>query len=191
LKATTLAAASLVFAAGALLAGCSHTPKTSSSDINKDESTFTYLLDRKGVWAENKVDKLPPLPRDADLLTFEVSQNTPLKFAVDAKSIDVGSDGVVRYTVVAMSPSGASNVNYQGIRCDTYEWRQYAALNADHDGWDRTAATEWKRIENGELNAYQAALYKDYFCDNKLPAAPAKVIANNIRLGRTRSSMIH
>jgi hypothetical protein len=191
LKATTLAAASFVFAAGALLAGCAHTPKTASSDNNKDESTFTYLLDRKSVWAENKVDKLPPLPRDADLLGFEVSQNTPLKFAVDAKSIDVGSDGIVRYTVVITSPSGAHNINYQGIRCDTYEWRQYAALNADLDGWDRTAATQWKRIENGDLNEYQAALYKDYFCDNKMPAAPAKVIVNNIRLGRTASSMIH
>jgi CNP1-like family len=187
LKATTLAAASLICAAGALLAGCSHTPAAP----NKEDSTFTYLLDRKSAWTENKVNKLPPLPREADLLRFDVSQNTPLKFSVDAKSVDVGSDGVVRYTVVVTSPSGAHNVNYEGIRCDTYEWRQYAALNADHDDWDSSVATQWKRIENGELNAYQAALSKDYFCDNKMPAGPAKTIVNNLRFGRTASSMIH
>ncbi|PMS34596.1 CNP1-like family protein [Trinickia symbiotica] len=192
MKATTLAAASLVCAAaGALLAGCSHTPANPTPSSNKDDSVFTYLLDRQGNWTENKVDQLPPLPQQSNLLPFDVSQNTPLKFAVDAKSVDVGSDGVVRYTVVVTSPSGARNVNYQGIRCDTYEWRQYAGLNADHDGWDRDVATSWTRIENGNLNAYQAALYQDYFCDNKMPAAPTKTIVNNLRLGRTLSSAIH
>lgn len=189
MKVIALALACL--AGGAVLAGCSHSP-TKPKTSNQDDSTFTYLLDRQGKWTENKVETLPPLPNQADLLSFDVSQNTPLKFAVDAKSIEIGSDGVVRYTVVATSPSGARNVNYEGIRCDTYEWRQYAALNADHDGWDTTAATRWHRIENGALNAYQAALYQDYFCANKMPAAPsAKVIVNNIRYGRTAASLIH
>lgn len=187
MKATTLAVACL--AACVTLAGCSHTPKAETS--NKDDSAFTYLLDRQSTWAENKVETLPPLPQAADLLSFDVSQNTPLHFAVDAKSIDVGSDGVVRYTVVISSPSGARNVNYEGIRCDTYEWRQYAGLNAEHDGWDHSVATRWRRIENGDLNAYQAALYKDYFCSNKMPSGSAKTIVRNIRYGRTAASVIH
>ena len=120
-------------ATGALLAGCS----SASKPTNKDDSAFTYLFDRKSNWTENKVDSLPPLPQQANLLPFDVSGNTPLTFAVDSKSLSVGDDGVVRYTVVVKSPSGAYNVNYEGIRCDTYEWRQYAGLNADHDGWDR------------------------------------------------------
>jgi hypothetical protein len=183
LKAIALAAACA--AAGALLAACSNTP------TNKDDSAFVYLLDRKGNWVENKVDELPALPQSGDLLPFNVSQNTPLQFAVDAKSVSVGSDGVVRYTVVVTSPSGAHNVNYEGIRCDTYEWRLYAALNADHDGWDRTVANDWRRIENGNLNAYQASLYQDYFCANKMPTGPAKWIVNNIRLNRVASDTIH
>jgi CNP1-like family len=189
LKATTLAIAAL--AACAVLAGCSHTPKSQTEASDKDESTFTYLLERQSKWTENKLDALPPLPQSANLLPFEVSQNTPLHFAVDAKSIDVGSDGVVRYTIVVTSPSGAQNINYEGIRCDNYEWRQYAGLNAEHNGWDSSVATRWRRIENGDLNAYQAALYKDYFCANKLPAASAKTIVNNIRYGRTAASLIH
>jgi hypothetical protein len=89
------------------------------------------------------------------------------------------------------SPSGASNVNYEGIRCDTYEWRQYAGLNADHDGWDETVATPFARIEDGTLNAYQAALYKDYFCTSKMPTGKAQQILDNIRYKRTAASQIH
>lgn len=175
-------------ATGALLAACSSTqPKT-----NQDDSVFTYLFDKPANWTENKVETLPPLPQPgARLLPFDVSQNTPLSFGVDPGSVSVGSDGVVRYTVVITSPSGARNVNYEGIRCDTYEWRQYSGLNADHDGWDRTVATDWKRIENGNLNAYQAALYQDYFCANKIPTGSAPRIVENMRYKRTATSLIH
>ena len=75
----------------------------------------------------------------------------------------------MRYTVVVTSPAGARNVNYEGIRCDNYEWRLYASINDDQNAWDRTVANDFRRIENGELNAYHAALYQDYFCANKLP----------------------
>ena len=173
-------------ATGVLLAGCS----SASKPTNKDDAAFTYLFDRKSNWTENKVDTLPPLPQQTDLLAFDVSGNTPLTFAVDSKSLSVGDDGVVRFTVVAKSPSGASNVNYEGIRCDTYEWRQYAGLNADHDGWDTGVATPFARIENGTLNAYQASLYQDYFCTSKMPTGSAKQILENIRYRRTASSQI-
>lgn len=175
MKAIALALASI-----SALAGCAH----SNTSSNKDDSAFTYLLDRQSEWKENKVDTLPALPQPGDLLPFNVSQNTPLTFFVDAKSLVVGTDGVVRYTVVVTSPAGARNVNYEGIRCDTYEWRQYAGLNADHDGWDRTVENDWRRIENGVLNAYHAALYQDYLCANKMPTGPASTIIENIRYHR-------
>jgi hypothetical protein len=187
LKAIALFAASA--AALVVLAGCgSSQPATPT---NKDDGVFTYLLDRKTTWAENKVDTLPPLPTEANLLPFSVSGNTPLTFAIDANSLSVGTDGVVRYTVVVTSPAGARNVNYEGIRCDNYNWRLYAGINEDQTGWDRTVANDFRRIENGELNAYHAALYQDYFCANKLPLGSAKVIAQNIRYGRTQTSLVH
>jgi hypothetical protein len=175
-------------AAGILLAGCSST-NSSTPTPNKD-ADFTYLLDMPSNWTENKVDTLPPLPQPDDLLQFNVSQNTPLQFSLDPKSLTVGSDGVVRYTVVVTSPSGARNVNYEGIRCDNYTWRLYAGLNSDHNGWDRTVENDWQRIENGELNAYHAALYQDYFCANRLPSGPAATIINNVKYHRTTSNLV-
>ncbi|WP_425452880.1 CNP1-like family protein [Trinickia dinghuensis] len=172
-------------ASGVMLAGCSHTPTKPA-----DNTKFQYLLDRHAAWTENKVDTLPPLPNEQDLIPFDVSNNTPLHFAVDGKSLSVGSDGVVRYTIVVTTPSGARNVNYEGIRCDNYEWKLYAGLNADHDGWDRTVANDWTRIENGNLNAYQAALYQDYFCSSKTPTGKAKAIVDNMRMHRTATSQM-
>jgi len=185
LKASFLTVACV--ATAALLAGCSGAP---SNPSNKDDSAFTYLLDRPSNWVENKVDELPPLPQQGNLLPFDVSQNTPLQFFLDSKSVSVGSDGVVRYTVVIRSPSGARNVNYEGIRCDTYEWRLYAGLDADHSGWDRTVANDFSRIENGALNAYHAALYQDYFCANKIPIANANTIVENVQFHRTQSVLV-
>jgi CNP1-like family len=185
LKVFALAAACIT--AGALLAGCSSTG-TKQPEPNKD-ADFRYLLDMPSNWTENKVDQLPPLPDPGNLLPFEVSQNTRLTFAVDTKSLSVGSDGVVRYSVVITSTSGARNVNYEGIRCDNYTWRLYASLNSEHDGWDRGVENDWSRIENGDLNAYRAALYQDFFCTNRLPTGSTQAILNNIRYNRVAGSM--
>jgi hypothetical protein len=184
LKAIALFAASA--AALAVLAGCG-----SPKPTNKDDSTFVYLMDRKPNWVENKVDTLPPLPQDANLLGITVSENTPLSFFVDKNSLSVGDDGVIRYTIVVKSPAGARNVNYEGIRCDNYNWRLYASINEDQTGWDRAVENDFRRIENGELNSYHAALYQDYFCANKLPTGSAKQILQNIQMKRTATSNYH
>jgi hypothetical protein len=184
LKAIALFAASA--AALAVLAGCG-----SSKPTNKDDSAFVYLMDRTPNWVENKVDTLPPLPQDANLLGITVSENTPLSFFIDKNSLSVGNDGVIRYTIVVKSPAGARNVNYEGIRCDNYNWRLYASINEDQTGWDRAVENDFRRIENGELNSYHATLYQDYFCANKLPTGSAKQILQNIQMKRTATSNYH
>lgn len=171
--------------AAALLGACS---SPSPGQGPKPGQDFVYLLERTQNWIESKVDKLPPMPRAADLLPFEVSTTTNLQFAVDAASVSVGTDGVVRYTIVITSPRGARNVYYEGLRCETYEWRRYAAADDSGEQWDRGAANGWRRIENGQLNAYQAALYQDYMCANKMPQGKASSIVQNIRYKRIAAS---
>jgi hypothetical protein len=172
-------------AAAALLGACS---SPSPDQGPKPGQDFIYLLERTQNWVETQVDKLPPMPRAADLLPFEVSATTNLQFAVDAASVSVGTDGVVRYTIVITSPQGARNVYYEGLRCETYEWRRYAAADDSGEQWDRGAANGWRRIENSQLNAYQAALYQDYMCANKIPQGNASSIVQNIRYKRIAAS---
>src|SRR5260370_13642051 len=75
LKAISLFAASA--AALAVLAGCG-SPKPS----NNDDSAFGYLIDRAPTWTENKVDTLPPLPQEANLLPLRGPANTRRTFFI-------------------------------------------------------------------------------------------------------------
>lgn len=168
-----------------LIAGCSDAP------THKDDSDFVYLLDRKPNWVEIPVTTLPALPNAADVLPFDVSSTSPLKFGIDAKSVTVGEDGVVRYTAVITSPAGARNVYYEGIRCDNYTWRLYAAANDAGTGWDRSVANDWQRIPTSELNSYQGALYEDYMCASRLPTGNAKGIVDRIRFHRIAQDEYH
>lgn len=168
------------------LNACSSTPAA-----HKDDSEFVYLLDRKPTWSEIQNPVLPPLPQTADVLEFDVSTTSKLNFGIDAKSLTVGKDGVVRFTTVISSPAGARNIYYEGIRCDTYEWRLYAAANEGGTEWDHSVSNNWQRIENSELNAYQSALYVDYLCASKMPKGSAKEMVNNIRYHRLANQEYH
>ena len=76
-------------------------------------------------WTEVEV-VLPPYPQEADLLSFRVGAVRDTQFMVDTKSVSIGSDGVVRYTLVVIGSGGARNVSYEGLRCATGERRFYA-----------------------------------------------------------------
>ncbi|MDR2678814.1 MAG: CNP1-like family protein, partial [Zoogloeaceae bacterium] len=64
----------------------------------------------KPEWKENEV-ALPPYPQDGDLISLYVSATAQNRFFVDLANLSVGSDGVVRYTLVVISPSGVRNVS--------------------------------------------------------------------------------
>src|SRR5205823_1385222 len=71
----------------------------------------------------------PPYTRPADLIEFYVSPTAEFKYFVDASSLSVGADRIVRFTLVARSPSGVDNVSYEGMRCPR-ENRLYAVARA-------------------------------------------------------------
>lgn len=113
-------------------------------------------------WEEIQA-QFPAAPKAADLAVFPVSGATSYTFAVDRKSISIGTDGVYRYTLVATSPSGARNVSYEGIRCETREKKLYATGRPDGT-WVRSRNSAWSLIEEVGNNRQQAALMKDVFC---------------------------
>lgn len=66
---------------------------------------------------------LPRYPEPENYLPFEVSATTPFAFFVDAKSVSVGADNVVRYSLIAKSAEGALNVSFEGLRCGEHQVR--------------------------------------------------------------------
>lgn len=116
-------------------------------------------------WQE-QTSPLPAYPADADLLVFPVDlPGSAQTFAIDAKSLSLGSDRVVRYTAVITSASGARNVLYEGIRCEKREYRTYAYgtggdafRSADNEPWRDVNALGWGK--------FRAVLLEHFFCDD-------------------------
>jgi hypothetical protein len=119
------------------------------------------------VFKEDTVVPLPTKPPNtANLIAFHVSQHSVFKFAVDPDSIRIDPDGVTRYVLVITSPSGSQQVNFEGIRCETFQFALYATLNTSSI-WQVNQRKTWTDIKNTEANRYHGALAQGAFCNNK------------------------
>lgn len=76
-------------------------------------------------WAEIEV-QLPEFPETENLIPFQVGAIRDRQFFIDGRSISIGSDEVIRFSVVVISASGARNISFEGLRCATGERRLYA-----------------------------------------------------------------
>src|SRR5450830_1687251 len=128
--------------------------------------------DEEKPWQEIAV-QLPPNPVQENLA----------KSYVDLKSLSIGSDNVVRYTMVTKSDGGATNIIYAGIRCETYEVKWYAFGHADGK-WSRSRQDKWTRIKDAGANRQDAALYKGYLCQSGMLAGNQKAIYERLRDNR-------
>ncbi|MBU64982.1 MAG: hypothetical protein CL858_05960 [Cupriavidus sp.] len=160
------------------LAGCKTTGKGMPEEEQQADSAWINPFEDK-PFKENEFT-LPALPRDEDLIPFTVNGSDSFRFAVDPKSISVGADRVVRYTVVITSAGGGRNVTYEGMRCDAFERRIYATLPKGATAWVPNLGEDrdlWRRMETRSRNAYAATLATDYFCEGRTVAGkPEKLI---------------
>jgi hypothetical protein len=118
--------------------------------------------EEKKEFVEREI-KLPPAPKAENLVKFEASAANSNNFFIDATSILISDDGVVRYTMVVKSPSGAENVSYEGIRCETTELKVYAYGRRDGT-WSNATAPAWKKIVYKDVQRQHGVLYSHYFC---------------------------
>lgn len=112
------------------------------------------------AWQEIKT-VLPPYPAPNNLVRIYVGPTTTFEFYVDATSLSVTQTGIVRYTLVARSSSGAMNVSYDGIRCDSREHRSYAFGRFDGT-WLEARNSQWVPISRTQ--SQYATLADDFFC---------------------------
>ena len=127
--------------------------------------------DTSKSWQEIVV-QLPKPPNLQTLMPFDVSATATQTFAVAPESVTVGSDGVVRFILVAQSANGARNISYEGLRCTSLESKLYAFGHED-GSWTRSRRDSWTPISGGMANRQYAALADGYFCD-------ARSVAGNL-----------
>lgn len=138
-------------------------------------------------WAE-EVTPLPAFPSDKDLREFFVSELTAHKFLIDATSLSVGKDGVVRYTLVVRTSGGAVNISFEGMRCKTQELKIYATGRKDGT-WLRARNSGWRQIQDKPINRQHAALWQDLFCPAGQPIRDQAEGLEALRMGKHPHSL--
>jgi hypothetical protein len=133
------------------------------------------------AWTELEVP-LPSPPKPAGLVEFAVSGATSNRFFIDVDSLSVGKDEVVRYALVVRSPSGAENVSFEGIRCETREVKFYA-FGQRNGSWSPARDSQWRYIEYREANRQHGVLFKDIFCGDGARPFKAPQIVQRLRYG--------
>jgi len=145
-------------------------------------STWEYDYDsEKKPWKEIQA-QLPSYPKSQDLVLVEAGSATSHKFYVDAGSLSVGEDGIVRYTAVIKTSGGATNVSFEGMRCDTREQKLYALGRSD-GSWVRARDPKWERILLRDLKPHHYVLYRDFFCPSPARPTPPKQALNALKRG--------
>lgn len=117
-------------------------------------------------WEEQK-QQLPGFPKEEHLKQIDVGPITSFQFFVDTESINVGTDGAVRFTLIARSDAGATNVTFEGLRCKTQERKIYALGRSDRT-WIEARNSSWIDLSRQFVNPAQTVLYEDYFCPGRV-----------------------
>jgi hypothetical protein len=146
---------------------------------------WDYDLDQeKKPWVELQA-QLPPYPKTENLLKFAVGEAVTHNYFVDSASVSVGDDGVVRYTLMIKTSGGATNVSFEGIRCEAREIKVYA-FGRPNNEWSRARDSQWKRIEFRLASNHHLTLHREYFCPTGKRAAPLQQIVQTLRYGPSR-----
>lgn len=114
-------------------------------------------------WRE-AATRLPPWPKDSDLIEYRLDgPQGPFRYFVDGKHLQVGPDGVVRYTLVAEGRSGTRNVSFEGIRCTprgTYKVFAYGAAGR----FSTLTGADWQPFSRLESERYRDDLWRYHLC---------------------------
>lgn len=137
--------------------------------------------DEKPDWQEVPV-VYPAAPIDKNQLEIYLGATVLNRFWVDSASINVGTDGMVRYTLTVLSSGGVRGSSYEGIRCETRELRRYAVLK-DDGTWAKSRNESWMRITESPVHRQHAVLYLQHFCPNGAIVNDAAQAIRNLKRG--------
>ena len=130
--------------------------------IDEQERTVPKSVRDGEPWSEQAAG-LPPWPRDQDLVEFRPDgSDNGFRYFIDGRTLAVGTDQVVRYTLVAESRSGARNVSAEGIRCTPQgQYRVYAYGNG---GALTPVEEDWQPVRRSGADDYRAQLHGHFLC---------------------------
>ena len=126
-------------------------------------------------WKEAQVP--PPALKTSGLIPLEI-QRSSLRFGVDPDSISL-RDGVVRYVVVATSTTGVVNAMYEGLRCETAEYKVYARHNMN-SGWTEAKDSPWRPLHEQPVSQHTLTIARTGACIGGGPNRSASQIVRDL-----------
>lgn len=143
---------------------------------------FGQLVAPDPDWKESEVP-MPPVFKADQLVPIEMPRYVSLRLGVDPETLRITEDGIVRYVMVAKSPSGNMNASYEGIRCLTGEVKTYARFTTSGQ-WSVIGNPEWKPLNGNQPSMHALALARQGACNGRAAAAnsPAEII-NKLKIG--------
>jgi len=129
-------------------------------------------------WREAEAPPPPALKLDG-LIPLEMPRSA-LRFGVDPASVSLGSDGIVRYVVVATSATGAVNALYEGLRCNSAEFKVYARYSAG-SGWTVAKDSPWRPLHNAQNSSHSLVIARTGACIGHGPNRSATQIVRDLR----------
>lgn len=130
-------------------------------------------------WKEAEVPA-PPKFDPKQLVSVDMPPYVSMQFGIDPATLAVTPDGIVRYVMVAVSPSGSVNAFYEGIRCATGEVKSYARANA-HGVWTLVKEPEWRRLNDKQPSKHALALAQQGVCEGNAAAGSVALILSNLK----------
>ena len=158
--------------------------------IAQSDSSWTQPRDSAADSIDFSADKpldelplnLPAAPKPDALIAFDPQRPTTMKFFVDPASVTFGTDGIVRYTLVARGDGSTMNVSYEGIRCKTRERKTFAYGRTD-GSWYQPRNPQWAKIGGSPAAGPSFALYEEYFCPARGSVRTAVEAVEALRMG--------
>jgi len=139
-------------------------PVMAADDIFGDSTGPTVITK---AWKEAGV-QIPIKISDSNLIKFKIFEMPQYQYFIDVSTLTPSkSDNVVRYAAVVRTPGGVRNIFYEGIRCDTGEYKLYATAIGDQR-LIPVENPEWKAIQGQGVTVYRSDLYRDFLCRHSL-----------------------
>lgn len=114
---------------------------------------------------EDVVD-IPDYPDKSSLMKLDIdAADSPFEYFIDSKSLSIGVDDVIHYTVIIQASSGYQNVLFEAMRCDTREYKTHAYGTGNRTFYE-VYDPQWKQIlgRGGTGIDYRRDLVTMYFC---------------------------
>ncbi len=175
-------AGSLVLATGSAAAARGGDPfdEYRGGPVEKD---FEYDDSNDKKWSESAAE-LPPLPREDGLLQVKLDRlPAGMTAFMDTRSLQLDpADGVYRFWLVIRSRSGSYNASFEGLRCETREFKVYGYGNPQRSPpVHRADQPSWQPVGKPREGTYRAELMQTLLCDHWGKPEPRQQVIDVLR----------